>query len=482
MDKQQALQYIEQNSNVFCSLSDKIWELAELSLLEYKSMETYCDLLRKLGFEVETGLCGVPTAFSGKFGSGKPVVGILGEFDALSDLSQVAGATSRQAITEGGAGHGCGHNLLGAGALAAACAVKEYLRENKLPGTVIFFGCPGEEGGAGKAFMARDGLWKELDAALTWHPDDRNYIVSGTNNCSIQKEYQFTGIASHAAGSPHLGRSALDAVELMNVGVQFLREHMPGECRVHYAITDAGGCSPNVVQPRAQVLYMVRSIWVKDALQLLERVDKIAQGAALMTETTLKTKFIDGTSNLLPNFTLEKVLYDNFAAVGVPQYSDAERELAQSYIDTFEIQDSALPGVSADSPADYRQFMEKMTEGGSKPLNDFLEPLSSNERFVFGSTDVGDVSWLTPTAQMRAVTYPSRQPSHSWQNVACGKSSIAYKGMLCAGKVIAGAAIDLLENPSLLEQAKEEFDKRSAVGFLSPIPQDAKPVVAGEKF
>ena len=233
---------------------------------------------------------GIDTAFSAEFGNGSPRIGILAEYDALSGLSQEAGSLERKELISGGCGHGCGHNLLGAGALGAALGVKAYLEKTGHPGTVILYGCPGEEGGAAKAFMARDGLWKSLDAALTWHPQDVNEVRTGSSNSCIQIQYKFTGVASHAAQAPELGRSALDAVELMNIGVQFLREHMSTRARVHYAITDTGGLSPNVVQPKASVLYMIRSNHVGEAVQLQERVDKIAQGAALMTDTRVEKK------------------------------------------------------------------------------------------------------------------------------------------------------------------------------------------------
>ena len=264
-------------------------------------------MLEKEGFTVETPVAGIQTAFKASYGSGKPVIGILAEFDALSGLSQEAGAAERRELVPGGNGHGCGHNMLGAGSLAAAFAVKKYLEDGH-PGTVIFYGCPGEEGGAA--------------------PGSVNQVTSGTCNTCIQTEYKFTGIASHASGSPELGRSALDAVELMNVGVQFLREHMPQSARIHYAITDAGGNSPNVVQPHAQVLYMVRSVLAKDALALQERVDKIAQGAAMMTETTVKKRFIDGCSNTVPNKTLETLFWKNFNEVGVPTHTPEEVDRA----------------------------------------------------------------------------------------------------------------------------------------------------------
>ena len=267
-EKKTALAVIEEKREEIIGVSDQIWEYAELSLKEFRSANLYCETLEKEGFHVEKGISGIETAFSASYGSGRPLIGILAEYDALSGLSQVAGSTERKERVAGGTGHGCGHNLLGAGAFAATLAVKAYLEKTKTPGTVVLYGCPGEEGGAAKAFMARDGVWKDLDAALTWHPEDVNEVATGSSNSCIQVQYKFTGIASHAAGAPERGRSALDAVELMNIGVQFLREHMSDKARIHYAITDAGGCSPNVVQPKASVLYMVRSNHVAEAVEL----------------------------------------------------------------------------------------------------------------------------------------------------------------------------------------------------------------------
>lgn len=311
--------------------ADEIWENPELSLKEYKAAALYCRILREHGFDVREKLCGIDTAFCGSFGSGRPYIGILGEFDALSGLSQKAGSCEKDPVVQDGDGHGCGHNLLGVGSLAAAFAVKKYLQDSGSSGTVIFFGCPGEEGGSGKAFMAREKVWEKLDAAFCWHPADVNQVKTGTNNSSIQVLYKFKGAAAHAASCPELGRSALDAVELMNVGVQFLREHMTDDCRVHYAILNAGGVSPNVVQSEADVLYMTRANKVKDCVALQKRVDKIAQGAALMTETSFERVFIDGTAELLPNFTLEKLMYDNFEKIGVVQHNDEERAFAASF-------------------------------------------------------------------------------------------------------------------------------------------------------
>ncbi len=473
--KKKAAEYIDQNAKTFCDVSDYIWENPELSLQEFKATARYCEELRKGGFTVTEGLCGIKTAFCGSWGSGHPIIGILGEFDALSGLSQVKGATHQEFIVPHGTGHGCGHNMLGAGSLAAAFAVKNYLETTGKPGTVIFFGCPGEEGGSGKAFMARENEWAKLDAAITWHPGDINMVHSGTNNSSIQVIYRFKGIASHAASAPEDGRSALDAAELMNVGVQFLREHMSSECRVHYAFVDDGGISPNVVQPTAAVLYMVRANKVRDSIKLLARVDKIAEGAALMTETTMQRQFIDGTAELVPNYTLEKLMQQNLEDVPQPVYTKAERDFAAELKKTYHTE--ALPGVLSDSSDEEKEWLEEKTQNGERALNDFVVPLHSTTAFAAGSTDVGDVSWQTPTVQCYAVTFPSGAPGHSWQNVSCGGGSIGQKGMLYAAKVVADTAIDLFEQPEMLEKAKEEFARRSKGGYVCPIEKDAVPTV-----
>lgn len=481
MDKKGCQAYIDEKSDVILKVSDTIWSYAELSLEEYKSCALYCDVLKKEGFAVETPVAGIETAFAARYGSGHPVIGILGEYDALSGLSQQAGATVREEVQNGGSGHGCGHNMLGAGAMAAAFAVKKYLSEQPAgSGTVIFYGCPGEEGGAAKAFMARDGVWKELDCALAWHPADCNQVVSGTCNSTIQTEYAFEGLASHAAAAPELGRSALDAVGLMNTGVQYLREHMPEEARIHYAITDAGGVSPNVVQPHAQVLYMVRSVLVRDMLKLQERVDNIAKGAALMTGTKMKKKFIDGCSNTVSNQVLEELMYQNFEEAGLPSYTEDEIAYAKALKASIAVENDALPGFAAGENEEIHDFVEQASEHGTKPLNDFLIPYWHSNYRTASSTDVGDVSWETPTVQINTVCFVAGSPGHSWQNVSCGRTSIGHKGLLCAGKVLAGAAIDLLTKPEVLKAAREEFEKKTKTGYVCPVPEGAKPVLCGE--
>lgn len=469
LDKQKLYDSIDENAAEIIALSDAIWEFSELSMEEYQSAAYYCDLLEKEGFQVERKLCGIPTAFSGSFGSGKPRIGILGEFDALSGLSQCPGSTKRESLVPGGNGQGCGHNLLGAASFGAALAVKKAIEAVQLHGTVIFYGCPGEEGCAGKTFMARDGMFRDLDAALTWHPGDTNEIKVGSSAACMQVEYHYTGIAAHAANNPDMGRSALDAVELMHVGIQFLREHMPPNSSIHYSITDAGGVSPNVVQPAATTVLMVRGETVRKAKALLERVNKIAQGAALMTETNFTMRQIDGTASTLPNETLERVMYENMQQVPIPEYTAAEREFAQALHDTYP---AAVPGLLADSNRQVWAYANKMTEGGKRAINDFIMPYVPSAAYSPGSTDVGDVSWLTPTAQITTATWTSAAPGHSWQNVSIGKTSIAYKGMLQAAKIIAGSAADLMEQPELLAKARTEFDETAAEGYDCPIGKE----------
>ncbi|SFK85269.1 aminobenzoyl-glutamate utilization protein B [Lachnospiraceae bacterium KH1T2] len=471
--KKEAVDYIDKHSNIFTEVSDQIWATPELSLKEYRSAALYEKVLEENGFTVEKEIDGIETAFTGTFGHGKPVIGILGEFDALSGLSQKKGQVKHKPLVPGAPGHGCGHNMLGAGALAAAFAIKDYLETSGREGTVIFYGCPGEEGGAAKAFMARDNIWYSLDAALTWHPEDVNEVKTGTNNSTIQILYDFHGISAHAAGDPEDGRSALDAVELMNTGVQYLREHMTSDCRIHYAITDAGGVSPNVVQDHASVLYMVRAGKVRACVDLLKRVDKIAQGAALMTETSYDRTFIDGTADLVPNFTLENVFYENFKELGVPAYTEKELDFAQKLRDTCPVNEA--PGFASTLSDEIREFTAKASKNGTKAMNDFLVPLYHSNAFQAGSTDVGDVSWETPTAQIHVAGFVSGAPGHSWQNVSCGGTTIGHKALLHAGKVIACTAIDLYEDPELLKEAQKEFREKTKSGYVCPIEKDAKP-------
>lgn len=460
MDKQFLYKSIEAADHIIKDVSDKIWEYAELSMEEKQSAELYKKVLAEQGFTVEDRIAGIPTAFSGSFGSGKPVIGILAEYDALSGLSQVANAIQKESHTPNGNGHGCGHNLLGSGSLGAAIAIKNGIEAGILPGTVVFYGCPGEEGCAGKTFMAREGVFSQLDAALCWHPGDVNEVTTGTCAACLQYEYSFKGISAHAAGDPENGRSALDAAELMNIGVQFLREHMGKKASVHYSFSNTGGLSPNVVQADASVIYMIREADVSKAKALLSRVNDIAKGAALMTGTSVSWRQIDGTSNTVSNTVMEKVLYENMRSAPLPAYTQAEWDYANALKATYGA--SSLPGQNTEIDRELWALVKEKSENGTRALNDFLLSYVPSNVFTPGSTDVGDVSWLTPTAQFTTVTWASGSPGHSWQNVAIGKSSIAHKGVLYAAKVMAGAAADMMSDPALLSEIRKEF--RNCVG------------------
>ena len=457
------------------ALADYAWAHPEPGFREFECSRSQIAFLRAQGFEVTENVADTVTGYMAQWGSGRPVIAILGEFDALYGLQQKADCPEESPEPGMTMGQGCGHHLLGVGAIAGGLLLRDLLEEKGLSGTVRIYGCPGEESGSGKAYMAREGLWKKLDAALCWHPSDANQTMTGTNNSCTQVLYKFSGVPAHAAGDPFNGRSALDAVELMNVGVQFLREHTTPDCRIHYAITDAGGVSPNVVQAKADVLYMVRANKVKDTVALQKRVDDIAKGAALMTGTSFERVFIDGTAELLPNFTLEKALYRNLCAAGVPDYSEEDYALAAALRKSYPGSGIAgIDGVRVD-PA-IAKAVKELSQNGEKPINDFIPPLYSGTTFTPGSTDVGDVSWLTPTSQINTACWPAGVPGHSWQIVACGKSGLAHKGMLLAGKVLAATAIDLLTDPELLSQAKAEFAERAAEGYVCPIEPDAVPI------
>lgn len=482
MDFEKYLGEIDHKEEELCGLSDSIWGFAETAYNETKSVEAMTKFLKKEGFTVTSPAYGIDTAFTASFGEGSPRIGILGEYDALAGLSQKSGVLEKDALIPGESGHGCGHNLLGVGSVSAALSIKAYLQDGH-KGTVIFYGCPAEEGGSGKAFMAKNGAFKDLDCALTWHPGTGNRVVTQSSLANFQVLYSFEGISAHAAGCPELGRSALDAVELMNVGCNFLREHMIDEARVHYAIVNAGGFSPNVVQSNAKVLYLVRAPKQQQAFELLARVDDIAKGAALMTGCKHSRQFIKSCANTVLNPALEEVLYQAMQDVGVPEYTDEERELAKKYTET----------VPAGSDREYEALAEAclepenrkfMAEHKTDPLWDFIIPYEKNHpvKTEAGSTDVGDCSWQTPTAQIRTGTFAPMSPGHSWQIVSQGKSSVAHKGMLFAGKSMALAGMRLMEDPELLTKAREVFKEQTAGQKYIPIPEEIEPVALSSLY
>lgn len=475
MDKVRLERIIEKKKELFIEISGKIWEAAETRFQEFKSTEFLCDVLEREGFSITRDIAGMPTAFMASFGKGTPVVAILGEYDALSGMSQKGGIATKEALIEDGNGHGCGHNLLGVGSLAGVIAVKNFIEENDVQGTVRYYGCPAEEGGSGKAFMARAGIFDDVDAALTWHPFSHNAIWSTEFLANYQVYYKFHGKSAHAAASPHVGRSALDAVELMNVGVNYLREHIIPEARVHYAITNTGGKSPNVVQAEAEVLYLMRAPRVDQVQEIYERICNIARGAALMSGTDCEIVFEKACSNYIPNMTIEKLLYANLLDVGVQQYDEGERLFAKKIKATLSEEDINNDLHMA------QQFMggkqqELLAELKEKDISDLILPYKHASALMPGSSDVGDVSWVVPTAQLAVACSVLGTPMHSWQMVAQGNTSIAHKGMLAAGKVLARSAIDILLAPNIVKEAKMELQKTlNGKKYASPIPPEVKP-------
>ncbi|MGE7609960.1 M20 family metallopeptidase [Peribacillus frigoritolerans] len=465
---------IEEKRDLFINVSDKIWEYAETRFEEYQSAELLCQTLENEGFQVERGVGGIKTAFIGSYGSGKPVVAILGEYDALASLSQKSGVANEDPISEGGNGHGCGHNLLGSGSLAAAVALRHFMEEKGISGTVRYYGCPGEEGGSGKTFMAREGLFNDVDFALCWHPSPNNALMATSSLANYQIYYKFKGKSAHAAAAPHLGRSALDAVELMNVGVNYLREHIIQEARVHYAITNTGGISPNVVQPDASVLYLIRAPKTNQVQEIYERICKIAKGAALMTGTEVEIIFDKACSNLIPNNTLETVMYKNFKELGTPVFNKKEMQLAEQIRETLTEQEKnseAVIMMDEEGEALLAQLKDKALSDVIFPYNP-----SMSTKVMSGSTDVGDVSWIVPTAQCSTACHARGTQAHTWQWVTTGATSIGHKGMLHAGKVMAATAVEVMQNPEIIEKAKRELkEKLGEECYICPIPKDVVP-------
>ncbi|KOS63595.1 amidohydrolase [Lysinibacillus agricola] len=464
---------IEDKRDKYVDISDKIWNFAEIRFEEFQSAELLCTALESEGFQVEKGVADLETAFIGSYGSGKPVIAFLGEYDALSGLSQKGGAAMKAATQEGGNGHGCGHNLLGTGSFAAAVALRDYMEKHNIPGTIRFYGCPAEEGGSGKTLMVRAGLFDDVDFALCWHPADHNLMMCTSSLANVQASFKFTGRSAHAAQAPHLGRSALDAVELMNVGVNYLREHIIPEARVHYAVTNTGGLSPNIVQADASVLYLVRAPKTNQVNEIYERVCKIAEGAALMTGTNVEIIFDKACSNLVPNHTMQQIMFEQFTQLGTPQFSEQDYEFATEIRKTLSEQEKNGGGLAA-----IPVFRELLAKEKDTALSTTLFPY--NKAFTTitmpGSTDVGDVSWVVPTAQCTTTCHAQGTQLHSWQAVATGTTSIAHKGMLHAGKVMAATAAAMLAQPELIEQAKQELKERLGNEiYQNPIPQDVNP-------
>jgi len=431
---------------------------------EARSAAEHLAELRHQAFRITENVADIPTALMGEWGEGGPVIAFLGEYDALPGLSQEAGVAEPRPLEAGGHGHGCGHNLLGSAALLAATAVKDWLMANKAPGRVRYYGCPAEEGGAAKTFMVRSRAFADTDIAITWHPNSFWEVAVTPSLANTRADFVFTGRASHAAASPHLGRSALDAVELMNVGVNYMREHMPSDARVHYALLDTGGIAPNVVQAHARVRYSIRARDLPGMNELVARVHKIAQGAALMTETSVEMKIISAVSNILPNTPLEQALHAIMEDLGPPRFDEADEQFAAKIRATLTEKDIAS--------VYYAIGMDPT----SRPLADFIVPLDARRNPLIGSTDVGDVSWVVPTVQVHAPTVAIGTPFHTWQVVAQGKTPAAHKAMVQAAKAMAGLGVKALCEPDLIAAAKSDLERRTTrTPYVSPLPENVAP-------
>ena len=473
---EQIKKLIADKADVTKRLASEIWSYAELSYEETKSAGALMEALKAEGFAIQDNIADIPTAFTATYsvGSGKPVVGLLAEYDALDGLSQKAASATEEPVVAGGAGHGCGHNLIGAGAFAAAVALKDYMAEHKVDGTVIFFGCPAEEGAGSKQFIARAGCFDDVDFAYTWHPGTINEVGSNGDVAIMGANFVFDGVASHAGGAPHLGRSALDACELMNIGCNYLREHMIDEARIHYAYSDPGGTAPNVVQSHAVIKYEVRAPKVSQVQELFTRVVDVAKGAALMTGTKMHYEITMAFSDYYANRTLGVLVDECMRELGAPECTEEDYQLAAQFLRTYPR--STLVGIKENLTEYFdADQVEKELE---KPLDKIIHPFNPKEtRYHSGSTDVGDVGYATPTVSLNIATACLGNVGHSWQNTAFSCSAVGMKGMLRAAEVLTLASLRTMERPELIEKAKEELKRKNGGKYTCPLPDYVVPPI-----
>ena len=454
MRYEEYLNTVDSYSQLICNLADAMYDNPETRFREFEASRMLCEALEKEGFQVVRGVAGMPTAFTATYGSGKPHFGILAEYDGLDSMSQVGGIAEKRSIEGKDTCHGCGHNLFGAGSLGAALAVKSYIEANK-KGAVTLFGCPAEEGGGGKVFMARDGVFAGIDAIVSWHPEQMYMVRTRPALANVLVNYSFEGIAAHAGGAPHMGRSALDAVELMNVGANFLREHMELTSRIHYAILDTGGTAPNMVQSHAVVQYMIRAVDTEAVRQLHARVDRIAQGAAMMTDTTVEANVLKAYSHLITVPTLQAVANETMHDIPLPVPTQADLEYGKALQATMQLtKEDAVKPMYADK------------------VLDPAPPVAHG-----GSTDTADVSWVCPTVQMHIGNWITGTAAHSWQSASQSKSDYAKRATLYASKAVAGTILRLMESPDLLALAQEEHAEKIGDGYICPLPADAQPML-----
>jgi aminobenzoyl-glutamate utilization protein B len=477
MDKQSAqaiINWLKENQSDFTTMSDQIWQTPEVAYQEFKSSRTQADYLEKEGFSITWNVGGLNTAFVAEWGEGKPILGFIGEYDALPGLSQKLQPT-KEALVEGAPGHGCGHNLLGTGAVASAAAVQKWLQSSGKPGIVRYYGCPAEEKGSGKVFMARSGAFDDLDAALNFHPFYLNMAGKGSNVGVNAIYYRFFGRTAHAGGAPHRGRSALDAVELMNVGVNYLREHVKDDVRMHYIITD-GGKAPNIVPEEAEVYYFIRAAKPDYLAEVVERVRKVAEGAAMMTETRVEIKFEEGCSPVLNNHYLADLQHQAMGLIGPIDFVEEELEFAQQVNDGFTGTNSDYIDYDLEYYNPPAEIAAKFEQYRDQPLIGENFPSLDEHKIATGSTDVGDLSQIVPVSMLRTACWPTGVSGHSWGNVACSGMSIGHKGMMHAAKIMAVAAMALYSNPEHLIKIWEEFESRTGgKPYLSPIPENVDP-------
>ncbi|UOY05652.1 amidohydrolase [Muricauda sp. SCSIO 64092] len=436
--KVDALKGLEDKAQAYGEIALQIWNWAEMGYQEEKSAALLQETLSDAGFTVTEGIAEIPTAFVAEYGKGSPVIAILGEYDALPGLSQQAVPEKKSA--GGVAGHACGHHLFGTASAGAAIAVKDWLKVSGAKGTIRFYGCPAEEGGGAKVYMSREGVFDDVDVALHWHPSSQNAASAAAALANISAKFRFKGISAHAAGAPQMGRSALDGVEAMNIMVNMMREHIPQEARIHYVITD-GGKAPNVVPDFAEVYYYARHNSRDVVRDIFNRIVKAGEGAALGTGTTMTFEIVNGVHELLPNLVLQKLVHSNLSSIGGITYTPEERAFAEKIALSL----------------------------GQKELDEMVamevQPFKEVAR-AYGSTDVGDVSFVVPTVGFGAATWVPGTPAHSWQAVASGGMSIGKKGMMVASKTLTATAIDLFSDISLIEKAKAEFEERRGSDFV----------------
>lgn len=466
MSKENIVHWINKNQSEFTEMAKKIWENPQIAYEENYASDLQASKLKEEGFRIDSSIGGISTAFVAEYGSGKPIIGILGEYDALPGLSQEI-KTVKEQVESDGPGHGCGHNLLGTAGVEAVVALKKVMDEYKLSGTIRYYGCPAEEVLSGKTFMAREGVFDDLDCALTWHPWTSNMVLNMSMQAIVSIRFHFKGIPAHAASAPHAGRSALDAVELMNTGTNYLREHVVDGSRIHYVITN-GGLAPNIVPEDASVWYYLRAATKEQVEEILKRVERIAQGAALMTETEVRSEIDAFAHDTLPNDALNDLMYENMKLANPLSFTVEEEKFARGLVKTVD------------------PTIVKMAQGITNELlrSDCQNDKHTKGKVLTGSTDVGDVSWITPVGSIMATCAPVGVQLHSWQATASFGSSIGFKGMHFAAQTMALSAYDLLLNKdNIIERAKEEFNiSTKDKPYVAGLPENVKPKTKIEKY